>query len=712
MRFLLHPSIRAGTHGRALSSAFGLQMTRRDLLTHANRSRRREETFARPVQIKVEALREPRNGEKEIVNAFFDDVIVIGRSAEGSSIALPACRCQQQRLRGNSCIHEFRQNLSTSLHNSALEACVDSCTEQRTAETPHAKTFSGLAGPQSGEPGYTSTQRLQQLPSHRSGGHSPPGRRGGSSFAREVSTFSNTNTPSTSAVTVHVRMPTQEQVEIVIVGAGPTGLGAARRLLQFNKASWLVVDASPEAGGVGTTDVTPEGFLFDAGTHALFSHYKYFDEVLDEALPNPEDWYTHQRASYVHSRQALVPCPYENNLAALPIEDQVVCLRGMIDAYLESALAQSKPNNFDEWILRMTGEGIANYFMRPYNFKFWAVPTTMMQWEWIGDRAAGPDLKLAVTNVLEKNIAVDLGRYGKFRFPARDGIGGIWKAVTKIFPQGKIRFDAKVEKIDAKEKVLTLKDGSTIAYEKLISTLPVDDLAVTIGDEDLIELSKGLHFSSTHVVGIGIRGKRPDHIDENSWLYFPEDDTPFCHATVFSDLSPHNQPGADVKLRTIRRADGEETDAETEKGGPYWSLLFEVSESSHRPVDVETVVADSIRGAVDASLLAPEDEIVSTFHRRFHRGYPTPTLSRDGILKELLPKLQALGVWSRGRFGSWKCEAGNQDHSFMLGVECVDRIVYGSPELTLLYPNLVNSRDNCERTLAHKFDEDGQRIFD
>jgi hypothetical protein len=52
-------------------------------------------------------------------------------------------------------------------------------------------------------------------------------------------------------------------------------------------------------------------------------------------------------------------------------------------------------------------------------------------------------------------------------------------------------------------------------------------------------------------------------------------------------------------------------------------------------------------------------------------------LERDGALKQLLPKLQDMGIYSRGRFGSWKYEVGNQDHSFMLGVEAVNNILHG-----------------------------------
>jgi hypothetical protein len=62
-----------------------------------------------------------------------------------------------------------------------------------------------------------------------------------------------------------------------------------------------------------------------------------------------------------------------------------------------------------------------------------------------------------------------------------------------------------------------------------------------------------------------------------------------------------------------------------------------------------------------------------------------------------------MDIWSRGRFGSWRYEVGNQDHSFMLGVEAVDNIVTGAVELTLNYPDFVNSRQNTERRLTQNF---------
>jgi len=59
-------------------------------------------------------------------------------------------------------------------------------------------------------------------------------------------------------------------------------------------------------------------------------------------------------------------------------------------------------------------------------------------------------------------------------------------------------------------------------------------------------------------------------------------------------------------------------------------------------------------------------------------GYPTPSVGRDAVLNQALPWLRERDIWSRGRFGSYKYEVGNQDHSLMLGVECADNVLFGA----------------------------------
>ncbi|CAD6936535.1 unnamed protein product [Tilletia laevis] len=444
-------------------------------------------------------------------------------------------------------------------------------------------------------------------------------------------------------------MSVPKQVDVLVIGAGPTGLGAAKRLNQLNSASWALIDSADEAGGLASTDVTPEGFLFDVGGHVIFSHYKYFDDTIEEALPREEDWYTMQRVSYVRCKNTWVPYPFQNNISVLPVDDQVKCIEGMIDAADERVRAKGIPTNFDEWIVRMMGVGIADLFMRPYNFKVWAVPTTQLL------------------------------------------------------------FKKRVAKIDAKGHLAHLEDGSSVQYKHLITTMELDFLVNNLENVEpkshgIIKAAvrEGLVYSSTHVIGIGIRGVLPPRIGDKCWLYFPEDDSPFYRATIFSNYSPNNCPQKDVKLATIQYADpAHGTPDKSAREGPYWSLMMEVSESHLKPVNMQTILEETIKGCVATALMQLGDEIVSTYHRRFAHGYPIPSLGRDAALDAVLPPLlDQHDILSRGRFGSWKYEVGNQDHSFMLGVEAVDRALYGSPEMTLTSPDFVNSRQNKERRLT------------
>jgi protoporphyrinogen oxidase len=113
------------------------------------------------------------------------------------------------------------------------------------------------------------------------------------------------------------------------------------------------------------------------GGHVIFSHYKYFDDCLDEALPKSSDWYTHQRVSYVRYQDNWIPFPFQNNISALPKEEQASCLESLIDAALNARVRSpsDKPKNFDDWNIRNVGERLNEIFMRPYNFKVWAIPT-------------------------------------------------------------------------------------------------------------------------------------------------------------------------------------------------------------------------------------------------------------------------------------------------------------------------------------------------
>lgn len=143
-----------------------------------------------------------------------------------------------------------------------------------------------------------------------------------------------------------------------------------------------------------------------------------------------------------------------------------------------------------------------------------------MQCAWLGERVAAPDVKTCVKNVILNKTAGNWGPNATFRFPARDGTGGIWIAVANTLPKEKTLFgkQGEVTKVNAEAHTVTLKSGKTIGYNKLITTMAVDQLVEQMEDNALIALSKGLFYSSTHVIGVGIRGERPERIGDKCWV--------------------------------------------------------------------------------------------------------------------------------------------------------------------------------------------------
>ena len=463
----------------------------------------------------------------------------------------------------------------------------------------------------------------------------------------------------------------------LIIGAGPTGLGAAWRLEQRGVHDWLVLEAGQVPGGLAQSVVDEHGFTWDLGGHVQFSHYEMFDQLMDDLL-GADGWLYHDRESWVWIRDRFVPYPFQLNLHRLPEPERTGCLGGLEDAAAAASASRALPADFGEWIAQTFGGGIADLFMRPYNRKVWAREPELMDWRWIGDRVAVADVARVRENIRLHRDDVSWGPNNRFRFPRRGGTGAVWKALAKRLTQhespargSRLMFGAAVRHVDTAARRVALADGREFGYEQLISTMPLDRL-VAISDlaRDLRAAARDLEYSSTHVIGVGLSGVPPRDLQQKCWMYFPETNCPFYRVTHFSHYSPNNVPDPSAQ----------------------WSLMAEVSESAHRPVDPSRVTADVARGLVATSLIASESHVHHVWHTRLEHGYPVPSLHRDRGLGGIQTTLLARDVYSRGRFGAWKYEVSNQDHSFAQGVEAVDAWLDGAEEITLRRSDEVNAR--------------------
>src|SRR3954447_7263075 len=293
-------------------------------------------------------------------------------------------------------------------------------------------------------------------------------------------------------------------MKILILGGGPAGLGAAWRLNELGHTDWHLLEANDYAGGLATSFRDENGFFWDIGGHVQFSHYEYFDALMHKLIPK-EEWLTHERESWVWIRNRFVPYPFQNNLHKLDVADRERALRGLEDAAARRP-SLPKPENFREWIVAMFGEGLADIFMKPYNFKVWGYPLEVLGTQWVGERVAVPDVDRIRENIREQRDDVSWGPNARFRFPLTGGTGAIWQAVASRHDPERLLFGERVVRIDAIARRVTLASGRTLTYDTLVNTMPLVELARIIDGvpDQGLRAAELLVSSSVHIFGIGL----------------------------------------------------------------------------------------------------------------------------------------------------------------------------------------------------------------
>jgi protoporphyrinogen oxidase len=453
-----------------------------------------------------------------------------------------------------------------------------------------------------------------------------------------------------------------ESPRIVIIGAGPTGLAAGYRLRELGVTNFVMLEARHKVGGLASSERSPNGFIYDIGGHVLFSHYKYFDNLFDKLMG--DEYQELLREAWVWMCDRFLPYPFQNNIRYLPREIVLECLLGLIEAQREP-IDLARIANFEQLIQKQFGSGIAKHFMMPYNFKVWAYPPSMMNKEWIGERVSTPPIERVLGNVVLDRDDAGWGPNNTFKYPRYGGTGGLFERMQPYI-QDQLRLSAPVASVDADNKQVVMQDGERIPYDILLNTMPLDVLVRDMnGDvpDAVRHQATQLRHSGSCIVGIGVNKPAPS---SKCWMYFPEDNAPFYRVTYLSNYSPDVVPDASRQH----------------------SLLAEISRSPFKQVDSNRIVEDTIQGMINTQLLSESDrdDIADAYLIEREYTYPTPSLERDGALATLLPWLESKDIYSRGRFGAWRYEVGNMDHSVAQGVEWANRVILGErdDELTHL----------------------------
>jgi UDP-galactopyranose mutase len=329
------------------------------------------------------------------------------------------------------------------------------------------------------------------------------------------------------------------------------------------------------------------------------------------------------------------------------------CADGILEASAplvekpESAKADSAPKNFEEFIYKVWGAGIAKHFAIPYNRKLWTVPLSEMETSWLGGRVPLPDLEEMIEGALSPK-GKPMGPNARFGYPLR---GGFQKLMDGWLPflKGELLLKTQVTKVSPSRHTVTLNSGEELKYDHLISTMPLPVLIRRMGDEApgwIHAMADSLKHVSVRCVHIGV-GR--ENLTEKHWIYYPED-TIFHRVFVQGNASPHcNAPGG-------------------------FGLTCEITYSPHKPLpcDGEELTRLAIRDCIRVGLFREDDPIEASLQCDLPFAYVVYDHGRGSAVHAIREWLSERDIVLAGRYSEW--EYYNSDHAFIAGKKAADQV--------------------------------------
>ncbi len=422
---------------------------------------------------------------------------------------------------------------------------------------------------------------------------------------------------------------TAQSHDVVIIGAGLAGLSAAYHLQEAG-VSFGLYERDAEVGGL-CRSFHRKGFTFDCTGHLMHFRRPEVKTLVERLMGGA--LVAHQRRAAIYSHGVYTDYPFQANTFGLPVDVVKECLMGFIEAWGERERARpgsraARPaRHFLEWVRRTFGRGIADHFMVPFNEKLWLRSLDQLSCDWGGGWLIPvPNLEEVVQGALGMTNR-KMGYNPSFFYPKEGGIQRYPESFARRI--SRIELNHQVTAIDLGRRVVQFEGGRSIGYRRLISTMPLPELARrATGISSVLRRSiERLPYVSVTNVNLGVarQGLSPYH-----WIYFPEARFPFYRVGFPSNLS--------------------------ETAAPAGHSLISV-ESSHLPgraPDSQQAIHQAVGGLQAANVLRTDDRLVLQEVVEIPYAYVIFDHLRQRGLPKILQALRRLGVWSIGRYGAWE----------------------------------------------------------
>ncbi len=483
-----------------------------------------------------------------------------------------------------------------------------------------------------------------------------------------------------------------ENVDVAIIGAGPSGLTAAYLLTKKGYSVTVIEKDERYVGGISRT-VEVDGYRFDIGGHRFFSKSQEVVDLWNEILP--DDFIQRPRMSRIYYEGKFYSYPLRafEALFNLGIIRSALCMASYAKA---KAFPNKNVRSFQDWTVNQFGHKLFSIFFKTYTEKVWGMPCDEMSADWAAQRIKGLSLGAAVMDGLKRSFGLNKrpndGMETKtlletFRYP-RLGPGMMWDAARDfVVANGNHvlmghRFKQLAQGSDGNLRMAaTCADGSeaVITAKHVISSAPMRELSVrTYPLPTTFLQANNLRYRDFLTVALMIKS---DDLFPDNWIYIHDSKVQVGRVQNFRSWSPEMVPDPSIACVGLEYFC-------FENDGLWSSSDDELIELAKKEMGI-------------LGLCKPEDVVGGAVVRQ-EKAYPVyddeyaanVEAMRDE-LEDLYPTLHMVGRNGMHRYN-------NQDHAMMTAMLTVENIVAGSR----VY-NIWNVNEDAE---YHEAGDEGAQV--
>lgn len=445
--------------------------------------------------------------------------------------------------------------------------------------------------------------------------------------------------------------------ECIIIGAGPSGLTAAKYIAENTSYKLLIIEKANQVGGLAKT-IETENSRYDIGPHRFFSKNDEANKLFDNILGKDSVTVNRKTRILFKNKYFDYPLTPVNAMLGLGLFESFRIGFSYLYARLIRVISKKEPRNFEEWVIDKFGKRLYHNFFKNYTEKVWGIDCYKIGKDWAAQRIKGLNLTTAITVALGISKNKPKSLIDKFVYP-KYGAGFAWEKLSSQLSNSNVEIKLQqelvgVKKVDGifKVQVKDLQTESIYSLEckKLLFSSPILEFINIYenGDTSAVKNSaKTLNYRSHICAHITIDKK----LFDDNWIYIHSPDIKAARISDFTNFSSHMSKNNNYPL-AIEYFCYENDD--------FWN------QSDNQILEFTT---NELNNIFDHKF-----SIIESFVTRNKYAYPVIQSGYEESINNIKNWIDSIdGLEAIGRTGMYKYN--NQDHAMITGLYAAKKII-------------------------------------